>query len=124
MIDVDKFKDFNDAFGHPAGDLALKAVAKARRGVVRPSDFMARVGGEEFAVILPATDAAGAGTLAERLRQAIAAAPIEQRKVTVSIGVSTLSTGDQGGRAMVEAADAALYEAKGTGRNRVVHAAR
>lgn len=124
MIDVDKFKDFNDAFGHPAGDLALKAVAKARRGVVRPSDFMARVGGEEFGLILPATDAAGAGALAERLRQAIAAAPIEQRNVTVSIGVSTLSTGVQGGQAMVEAADEALYEAKRTGRNRVVHAAR
>jgi diguanylate cyclase (GGDEF)-like protein len=126
LADIDGFKAYNDALGHQAGDDCLRRVATViAEGVRRAGDTVARYGGEEFAVLLPDTDAAGAATLAERIRSAV-----EQRSlphptmpgggVTISVGVST-ATGKEGvdPAALVRAADAALYEAKRAGRNRV-----
>jgi diguanylate cyclase (GGDEF)-like protein len=121
LIDVDRFKDFNDQFGHQAGDAALRSVAEALR-CARPSDFLARYGGEEFAVILPTTTRDGASILAERMRKAVAIAACPHRPLTVSIGSSTLAAGCTDGAALVAAADKALYAAKQGGRNRVAHA--
>lgn len=125
MLDLDHFKSINDRFGHMAGDCVLKATVEIIGGSIRPGDTVYRYGGEEFAVILPATRVDDAYAVAERIRQAF-----EQRElplgngnsipVTVSLGVraaahSTGATSDE----LVEAADAALYRAKGAGRNRV-----
>jgi len=121
LIDVDRFKAFNDTFGHPAGDAALQTVARALR-CARPSDFLARYGGEEFAVILPATSREGAAVLAERMRSAVAATTCQQRALTVSIGSSTLTAECTDGVSLVAAADRALYAAKQDGRNRTAHA--
>lgn len=121
MIDVDRFKDYNDAFGHPTGDAVLQGIARAL-SCLRPSDFLARYGGEEFAAILPATTLEGACLLAERMRKAVSRAPFPNRPVTVSIGVATrVMTADQGALLVAEA-DKALYAAKHGGRNRVEHA--
>lgn len=120
MVDVDHFKQYNDSFGHPAGDVALKIVAEAL-GNIRPSDFLARIGGEEFAVILPSTGSEVAMIMAERLRQNVEAQAFPHRPVTVSIGTATLRA--EGSPATVlEIADKALYAAKRSGRNRVIHA--
>lgn len=121
LIDVDRFKNFNDSFGHQAGDAALQAVAKALR-CTRPSDFLGRYGGEEFAVLLPTTAREGACILAERMRKAVAATSFPFGPVTVSIGASTLASDSSDGDLLVSAADRALYAAKEAGRNRVVHA--
>ncbi len=131
MIDVDRFKLYNDQYGHQRGDQCLHAVAAAVGELVRrPGDLAARYGGEEIALLLPATAAAGATELAARLCGAIEASAIAHeanvpgRVVTVSIGVATTLPGltEQavGARALIAAADAALYEAKRRGRNRVV----
>ena len=122
MVDVDRFKAFNDTFGHQVGDAVLKSVAIALR-CARPSDFLARYGGEEFAVILPATTGEGAAMLAERMRRAVQAACVAPRAVTVSIGVTTLAPGDADAHVLVSAADRALYAAKASGRNCVTQAA-
>jgi diguanylate cyclase (GGDEF)-like protein len=119
LVDVDHFKDFNDSFGHPAGDRALQKVAQGLR-CERSGDFLARYGGEEFVVLLPATPAEDARVIAERLRRVVAALEIPERPVTVSIGVSTLLAGDTDQSRLVLAADQALYRAKRAGRNRVV----
>jgi diguanylate cyclase (GGDEF)-like protein len=125
MIDVDDFKAYNDALGHRAGDECLKTVATViDEGVRRAGDVVARYGGEEFAVLLPDTDGPGAAALAERIRSAIEARgiahPATPRSVTVSIGVATVNgTEDGDPSALVRAADAALYQAKRDGRNRV-----
>jgi diguanylate cyclase (GGDEF)-like protein len=126
LVDIDGFKRYNDALGHQEGDKCLRVVAGVIASCVRRAgDTVARYGGEEFAVLLTDTDSAGAGILAERIRHAV-----EQRdlphpamasgRVTVSIGVATAS-GKEGGdpASLVRAADAALYEAKRDGRNRV-----
>jgi len=120
MVDVDRFKYYNDTFGHPAGDGVLQTVAMALR-CARPSDMLARYGGEEFAVILPATDREGACVFAERMRKAVASAAVPHGPVTVSIGASTL-TPDGSESTLLAAADKALYLAKHGGRNLVVHA--
>lgn len=122
MIDVDNFKEYNDSYGHKAGDAALQGVANSLRLVSRSSDFVARCGGEEFAVILPTTGRDGASVLAERMRRAIAAASFAHRSITISIGVSTLGPALQEETALIMAADKALYKAKRDGRNRVIHA--
>ncbi|WP_338663450.1 diguanylate cyclase [Pararoseomonas sp. SCSIO 73927] len=131
LLDVDRFKMFNDRYGHLAGDDALRAVARAMEAAIRrPGDLAARYGGEEFAVILPNTDAAGAREVAELARAAIARAGIpheanESGLVTASIGVAAaqpVAATQPESSMLVAAADAALYEAKRTGRNRVVHA--
>jgi diguanylate cyclase (GGDEF)-like protein len=120
MIDVDHFKAFNDAFGHQRGDDLLRSVAAAISDAVREGDVVYRYGGEEFCVLLPDADAAIAGVVAERVRAGVRAATEHgPRPVTVSVGVASH---DRGGApwTLVERADAALYAAKQTGRDRVV----
>ena len=126
MIDIDGFKAFNDALGHQAGDECLHTVAAVISECVRRAgDTVARYGGEEFAVLLSDTDAAGAAVLAERIRSAleqrnIAHPAMLRGRLTVSIGAATM-TGKETIEAatLVRAADAALYQAKRDGRNRV-----
>ena len=126
MCDLDHFKRVNDAFGHPAGDAVLAVASEAIRRTLRATDIAGRYGGEEFLLVLPGTDLDGAGMLAERVRAAIeqtefdvgSAAP---HSVTVSVGVAALVEG-QSLEALVRAADEALYDAKGAGRNRVATA--
>ena len=127
FLDVDKFKNYNDTYGHQQGDVALKSVAHALRQMVkRPPDFSARWGGEEFVALLPSTDAAGAVFVAENVRaeiekQTIPATEAGAAHVTVSIGVATLVPEREHQKSdIIAAADAALYKAKETGRNRVV----
>ena len=129
LLDVDHFKSYNDAHGHVGGDCALRAVAACMRNVVRPTDLIARYGGEELAVILPGASDHNAREVAERLRVAIAKTEVVYvdgkplPSVTVSIGVASLpeSARTQGARPedFVEAADRSLYAAKQAGRNRV-----
>lgn len=128
MIDIDFFKSYNDHFGHPAGDRCLRQVASVLSAFPRrPGDLVARYGGEEFAVILAETDASSAMTIAERMRQAVAAERIDHPHsrasdtVTISMGVATLSPDQKSDmRTLVLQADQALYQAKGAGRNRAV----
>ena len=119
MLDVDQFKLFNDAFGHPAGDEVLKRVATVLQEEARTTDFVARYGGEEFALILPETTAEGARATAERIRAALAGQVWERRAITVSIGIATLHPAAAAPISLVEEADAALYRSKQNGRNRV-----
>jgi len=129
MVDIDHFKDVNDAHGHLAGDETLKMVAFVLRGAVRKEDVLARYGGEEFVVIARETGLDGARALAERIRRAVEKSRCSwqgtELGVTVSIGV-TVSVGlteyvpGRSEREFVEAADRALYAAKQQGRNRVV----
>lgn len=118
MIDVDRFKEFNDTHGHQAGDDCLRSVAGIlRECLVRASDVVARYGGEEFAVLLPDSESGGAARAAERLRARVA----EQAPVTISIGAATMAaTRDTTPSRLVAEADDALYEAKRKGRNCVV----
>lgn len=121
LLDVDHFKQFNDTFGHPAGDAVLKQVAHLLEGTMRDCDFVARYGGEEFVIVLPQTDQAGALRAAERCRVVIETAQWDCRAVTASFGVATLSLDCAGGDALIAAADRALYAAKFNGRNQVRH---
>lgn len=127
LMDIDRFKAFNDLYGHPAGDECLKRVAVAvRNAVKRPADIVARYGGEEFAVVLPETDEDGAFAVAEACRLAVRGMALEHSKseksiVTISLGVASYR-GDEFDRDVVELigrADQALYIAKGAGRDRV-----
>jgi len=121
MLDIDEYKKFNDTYGHPAGDELLKQVVKSL-GCIRPTDFLARFGGDEFAVILPETDANAAGMTAARLRSAVSAIPADNR-LTISVGAATFGPGSiDGPKTLLDAADKALYAAKNTGRNRFIHA--
>jgi diguanylate cyclase (GGDEF)-like protein len=122
LLDVDKFKQYNDTYGHPAGDQVLKQVASVLQTGARGTDFVARYGGEEFVVVLPNTDAESAQEAAERLRQAIEAQAWEQRPVTASFGVATLSAVVASASDLIAQADKALYHSKHTGRNRVTYA--
>ena len=119
LLDIDNFKQYNDKFGHPAGDTALQSVARVLLTSLRPYDFLARYGGEEFAIILPSTDLSDAIVVAERVRGLIAGSEFPHRKFTISIGVSRLDV-EAGPRALVQAADNGLYRAKASGRNKVV----
>ncbi len=121
LLDVDHFKQYNDTFGHPAGDAVLKQVAKLLEQTMRDCDFAARYGGEEFVVVLPQTDQAGALRAAERCRVAIENAHWKCRAVTASFGVATFSLSCAGTDALIAAADQALYAAKSKGRNQVMH---
>jgi diguanylate cyclase (GGDEF)-like protein len=119
MIDVDRFKQVNDAFGHAAGDAVLMTVAELCRSVRRAGDVMGRFGGDELIAILPGTDERGALGLAERLIRAVSARPTmidgHQVPVTLSIGAAD-SGGDEPLIAVLARADAALYRAKANGR--------
>ncbi len=128
MSDIDHFKKYNDSYGHLAGDDCLKAVAETlAAGLQRATDHVARYGGEEFVVVLGETDLEDATQTAERLRKKVSEIAIPHdgsataSHVTISIGVATTIPGmDDAPAALVKAADAALYEAKEAGRNRVV----
>jgi len=123
MLDLDRFKQVNDTFGHQTGDAVLIAVARVLRLHTRKVDTVGRYGGEEFAVILPNTDKAGALALADRLREAVGALPPEPAgnpaaaPVTVSAGVATWLDDGGNGPALIRAADEGLYLAKEAGRN-------
>ena len=124
VVDIDYFKQYNDRYGHPRGDVCLRRVAAALGRVpTRAGDLVARLGGEEFSIVLPGTDAEAALDMAERLRQAVAGLGIPHDAssvasvVTVSIGVATGESSEDGGDHLVSLADAALYRAKAAGRN-------
>jgi diguanylate cyclase (GGDEF)-like protein len=118
LIDVDKFKPYNDQFGHVAGDEALRRVAALLQGSARPYDFVGRYGGEEFGMVLPNTDMEGAIHVAERVRRTVEAADWAHRPVAISVGGATAAPG-QGVKSVIEQADQALYRAKSAGRNRI-----
>ena len=119
LMDIDHFKSINDRFGHQTGDEVLRQVVERTRSRVRPDDLTARYGGEEFAILLPGTGTDDACELAERVRQEVAA-HAEPVPATVSVGVATWQPGIDSPDALVAAADKALYQAKQTGRDRVV----
>lgn len=144
LLDVDQFKPFNDTFGHPAGDVVLKGVADLIESRARASDLAVRYGGEEFALLLPATDAASARRVVERVRASIANAPWPQRSITISAGIATLDKDSLGKydesvrksaavnrhdstevpeelTLLLARADVALYTSKHEGRNRSLH---
>jgi len=123
MLDLDLFKQINDTHGHATGDALLKHFAQLVRNTLRKVDMVGRVGGEEFAVILPGTNSAGARRFAERLREAVANTPLVRDgktiSMTVSIGVATIGPPDSNGEETLLRSDEALYRAKRNGRNRV-----
>jgi len=128
MLDVDRFKHFNDTYGHPAGDAVLKRLARILRDSAREVDTVARYGGEEFLVILPETAAAGAALVAERIRTSTERDRFTpdggsaEISVTVSIGYAVFPEHARTPETMIEAADQALYRSKEGGRNRVTSA--
>ncbi|MEX6503786.1 sensor domain-containing diguanylate cyclase [Pseudomonas zhanjiangensis] len=123
MFDIDHFKRINDGHGHPAGDKVIQAVAEVVRKQVRDTDVAGRYGGEEFAILLPDVDKAGAQRFAERLRQSVEAIIVSHEgqaiRLTISLGVADLSEMLEGYEQLIEHADQALYAAKLGGRNQV-----
>jgi diguanylate cyclase (GGDEF)-like protein len=122
MADVDEFKKYNDAFGHPAGDEVLRKVANILLGSTRAVDCTARYGGEEFAVLLTDTVGDGALQVAERIRARVAAEEFPGRKITISIGMAEFPVHGHSAEAVISRADEALYAAKRAGRNRIERA--
>ena len=126
MLDVDHFKRINDSYGHATGDSALKVLTRICQESLRASDVFARLGGEEFAAVLPGSDLEGAKVLAERVRAAVEASQTDTPRgiisFTLSIGISCMQPDDDSIETMLNRADKALYEAKASGRNRVVTA--
>lgn len=123
MIDIDHFKRVNDTWGHQTGDKVIQVVAEAMRTHIRSADIAGRYGGEEFSVLLPDTDKAGAQVFAERLRKAVEELYVDhdgqQIRCTISLGVADLSQPSSDYKALIEAADQALYQSKKNGRNQV-----
>lgn len=119
MLDLDQFKDYNDSFGHPAGDEALRQTGLLLGSALRPGDIACRYGGEEFAVLLPGTGANGAIRVAERIVHDMRGGLWLHRPITASIGATTARPGDDA-NGVVARADAALYDAKRGGRDRAV----
>jgi len=119
LMDVDHFKQYNDTYGHQAGDEVLRQVAQILQAHVREGDFVARYGGEEFVVVLPRADLESAVAVAERLRRAVESAEWSLRPVTGSFGVACARPDMETRQELIEAADQALYQAKKNGRNRV-----
>jgi diguanylate cyclase (GGDEF)-like protein len=124
LLDIDKFKSYNDSYSHADGDQALKVIAGLMKETARASDIPARYGSKQFAIILTETDMMGAMVLGERLRQAVASADGLQRPLTASIGITTLTPSVFSTAAFLAQAARALNHAKGDGRNRVSHAQR
>ena len=128
MLDVDYFKRYNDHYGHPEGDRCLKQVSRALSTVLmRPADLLARYGGEEFVVLLPETDISAAESIAEKMRHSVEALRIPHREndasdwVTVSMGVSSYENcSEHAKESLITQADQALYQAKKSGRNKIV----
>jgi diguanylate cyclase (GGDEF)-like protein/PAS domain S-box-containing protein len=130
ILDIDHFKQYNDDYGHLAGDEVLEEVGRILKGVARRSDFVGRIGGEEMGIVLAETDREGAAVLGERFRSAIEASPWPRRSVTASIGAATVGFSKAVPRpeapdlsTILKEADRALYRSKALGRNRVTHAA-
>lgn len=123
MFDLDHFKQINDRYGHPGGDAVLKAVAQRLGAALRGPDIPGRVGGEEFAVLLPSTGLAGALVVAERIRETMKCAPVvfgdQHISFTTSLGLAQFHTDDKSASELVARADEALYRAKRDGRDRV-----
>lgn len=123
MLDIDHFKGVNDRYGHAVGDDVIISVAHAAQQAKRGPDVVGRLGGEEFAILLPETDAVQAAVVAERIRERVAGQSLSthnsQFGVTISVGIATASTSMSGIDVLLRAADEALYEAKIAGRNRV-----
>lgn len=126
MTDIDKFKSFNDTYGHALGDQVLVQVARVLKAALRPSDILCRYGGEEFCILLPGVDALRAAVVSERIRFRVEAQAgpgirsIPGLRVTASFGLSSLEFGAPGLKTLIDEADQALYAAKQTGRNKVV----
>ena len=123
LLDIDDFKRVNDRFGHDAGDRALRVFADVLRSAMRETDVAARIGGEEFACLLPSSDEAGAHRLAERIRADLAGRVIalpdgRELSITASLGIAAYPAGKTA-EALLRAADLALYRAKAEGKNRV-----
>mgnify|MGYP000480612368 CR=1 FL=1 len=125
LLDLDRFKRINDTHGHDAGDAALIAVTRQIQGVLRREDLLARIGGEEFAALLPDTNSAGAMTIAERIRRLVEETPVsaedQEIRTTVSIGIAARlpeARREVGLNTLMRRADRALYQAKAAGRNR------
>jgi diguanylate cyclase (GGDEF)-like protein len=126
MLDIDHFKKVNDSYGHKTGDIVLQQVAAALKSSLREIDILGRIGGEEFAVLLPNTLLHDAALLAERVQQSIAGTSLEMPgasmaiTITISIGVAAVANGMSGIDDMLRNADAAMYQAKHYGGNRVM----
>ena len=123
MLDLDNFKDVNDRYGHPTGDATLRLFADTCAKTLRAADIFGRLGGEEFAILLPDTPEEGAQTLAQRLRRDVekTAFPSDEGAfcVTVSIGIASMTDPEDSLNDLMHRADRALYESKRAGRNRV-----
>ena len=123
ILDIDHFKQINDRYGHAAGDHALKVIANSLQANLRPRDVLGRIGGEEFAILVPETSLHGAVLLAERLRREIAACSVQFEQhafvLTISIGVSEVQPVSAGVDTALQMADRLLYQAKQSGRNQV-----
>ncbi|MDP5055000.1 MAG: GGDEF domain-containing protein, partial [Congregibacter sp.] len=117
IVDLDKFKRLNDKHGHPTGDAVIRTVARIMEDTARRIDVITRIGGEEFALILPDTPASAALQLAERLREAITNAGMDSIEITASFGVASTQDTDRNAAALFKSADEALYTAKAAGRN-------
>jgi diguanylate cyclase (GGDEF)-like protein len=124
FLDVDRFKQFNDTFGHAAGDGVLQSVARLLQEVSRSTDFVARYGGEEFVILMPNTNLEGSLVIAERIRKCVEQGYWRERPITVSIGVTTMDNANGDGMVLINQADAAMYHSKTNGRNCVHHAGR
>jgi diguanylate cyclase (GGDEF)-like protein len=125
-IDIDYFKSINDKFGHPAGDQVLIKIANQLKESLRQTDILARIGGEEFSILLPETSAISAMAFAERIKEEQSRLLITgdwqgEIKLSVSIGVSSLIASDKAFDVLFSRADKALYQAKNTGRNNVCY---
>lgn len=124
VLDVDHFKAINDTYGHGAGDMVLQKLVSVCRSGLRASDYLGRIGGEEFAIMLPETSILDALDVTERIRKMIVAARVElaghEIHFTASIGVSECSAKERTIERLLETADVAMYDAKADGRNRVV----